>query len=71
MNKCMKKILVSLIFLNIIHINAYASELEDCSIYSKINPKYLACKAANFAKDAKNFQKKQWSKELEKIKKKD
>ena len=59
----MKKILISIIFLNLLTFNAYTDELKDCSVYSKLNPKYLACKAANFAKDAKNYQKKTWSKE--------
>ena len=59
----MKKILISIIFLNLLTFKAYTDELRDCSVYSKLNPKYLACKAANFAKDAKNYQKKTWSKE--------
>ena len=59
----MKKILISLIFINVSTLNSYSSELKDCSVYSKLNPKYLACKATNFAKDAKDYQKETWSKE--------
>ena len=33
---------------------------------NKLNPKYLACKAANFAKDAKDYQSKTWSKKKNK-----
>jgi len=58
-----KKILISLISIHILTLNTYAAELKDCSVYSKLNPKYLACKAANFAKDAKNYQSETWSKE--------
>ena len=42
----MKKILIFLIFINIFTLNSYSDELKDCSVYSKLNPKYLACKAA-------------------------
>ena len=62
----MKKILMSTIFINILTLNSYAVELKDCSIYNKLNPKYLACKAANFAKDAKDYQSKTWSKKKNK-----
>ena len=59
----MKKIVISLIFINIFTLNSYSDELKDCSVYSKLNPKYLACKAANFAQDAKDYQKETWAKE--------
>jgi hypothetical protein len=49
--------------------NLYAAELKDCSVYNKLNPKYLACKTANFAKGTANYQKKSWSEEKEKINK--
>ena len=38
--------------------------------YRKLNPKYLACKASNFAKDTANYQNKEWSKEKDKLIKK-
>ena len=68
----MKKILISLIYIYIFTLSSYAAELNDCSVYSKLNPKYLACKATNFAKDTVNYQNKEWSEEKKKlIKKKD
>jgi hypothetical protein len=67
----MKKILISLIFINILTLNSYSAELKDCSVYSKLNPKYLACKAANFAKDAKDYQSETWAKEKKNKEKKD
>ena len=69
----MKNILISIIFIHILTLNSYADEMKDCSVISKFNPKYLACKAANFAKDTANYQKKAWSEEKkknEKLKKK-
>ena len=65
----MKKILFTLIFIHAFTLNSYSTELKDCSVYSKLNPKYLACKTANFAKDTAKYQKKAWSKEKEKINK--
>ena len=59
----MKKILISLIYIYIFTLSSYAAELNDCSVYSKLNPKYLACKATNFAKDTVNYQNKEWSEE--------
>jgi len=68
----MKKILISLIYIYIFTLSSYAAELNDCSVYSKLNPKYLACKTTNFAKDTVNYQNKEWSEEKKKlIKKKD
>lgn len=66
----MKKILISLIYIYIFTLSSYAAELNDCSVYSKLNPKYLACKATNFAKDTVNYQNKEWSEEKKKIMKK-
>tara|TARA_B100000780_G_C20678750_1_gene270125 strand:+ start:36 stop:248 length:213 start_codon:yes stop_codon:yes gene_type:complete len=63
----MKKILFSIIFTHILTLNSYAVELKDCSIYSKLNPKYLACIAANFAQETKNYQTEQWSEEKTKV----
>ncbi len=65
----MKKIFIPIIFMYILTLSSYAAELEDCSVYSKLKPKYLACKTANFAKGTANYQKKAWSEEKEKIKK--
>ena len=68
----MKKILLSIIITLILTLSSYAIELEDCSKYSKLNPKYFTCKASNFAKDTANYQNKEWSKVKGKlIKKKD
>jgi len=65
----MKKILISIIFIHILSLNSYAAELKDCSVYKKLNPKYLACKAANVVKNTANYQKKEWSEEKKKINK--
>ena len=54
----MKKILISIIFIFTLTLNSNAAELKDCSKYSKLNPKYLACKTANVIKDTANYQKK-------------
>ena len=68
----MKKILFSIIFIHILTFSSYAAELKDCSVYNKLNPKYLVCKTTNFAKDTANYQNKEWSEEKDKlIKKKD
>ena len=67
----MKKILISIIFIHILTLNSYAAEIKDCSVYKKLNPKYLACKAANVVKDTANYQKKEWSEDEDKLKKKD
>ena len=58
----MKKILITLIFMHALTISSISAELKDCSVYSKFNPKFLACKAANFAKDTANYQKKIYKK---------
>jgi hypothetical protein len=52
-------------------LNSFAAELKDCSVHSKFNPKYLACKTANFAKSAKNYQSETWSNENKNKEKKD
>jgi|TARA_B110000967_G_scaffold58635_1_gene60109 outer membrane protein assembly factor BamE (lipoprotein component of BamABCDE complex) len=51
--KINKKILIFLISLHILTVSSISVELSDCSIYSKLNPKYVACKAGNFVKDTK------------------
>ena len=43
-------------------VSSSSDELKDCSIINKFNPKYLACKATNFAKDSANYQKNEFSK---------
>ena len=66
----MKKILFFIIITYILTLSAYTAELKDCSVYSKFNPKYFACKTANFAKDTTNYQTQEWSKEKNKFIKK-
>ena len=67
----MKIILILIFFLKILTLSSYAAELKDCSIYKKFNPKYYACKTANAIKDTANYQKKEWTKEKDKLIKKD
>jgi len=67
----MKKILLIAIFIPALSLNSVAAELKDCSVYSKFNPKFLACKTANFAKNAKNYQSQAWSNENKNKEKKD
>ena len=62
----MKKILITIIFMHTLTLSSISAELKDCSIYSKFNPKFLACKTANFAKDSVNYQKKVYSKKKSK-----
>mgnify|MGYP001217697460 FL=1 len=57
----MKKILISIIFISTLTLNSNAAELKDCSVYSKFNPKYLACKTSNMAKNTMKYQREQWS----------
>ena len=54
----MKNILIFITLIQFLSLNAYAAEPNDCSIHSKLSPKYIACKAANFAKETANYQKK-------------
>ena len=63
----MKKILISIIFISMLTLSSYAAELKDCSVYNKLNPKYLLCKSTNFAQETKNYQAEQWSEEKTKI----
>ena len=65
----MKNFLISVIFIHLFTLSTYAHEHEnkDCSVYNKLNPKYLSCKAANFAKNTVSYQKKSWSEEKDKI----
>jgi hypothetical protein len=58
----MKKILITIIFMNALTMSSISAELKDCSKINKLNPKYLACKTANFTKSSANYQKKEWSK---------
>ena len=57
----MKIIFVFILFMHAFTLNSNAKELEDCSTYSKLNPKYLACKAKNIAKNTIKYQTEQWS----------
>ena len=65
----MKKILITIIFMHTLTAGSISAEIKDCSVYSKFNPKFLACKTANFVKDSVNYQKKAYSKD--KVNKKD
>ena len=65
----MKFFLISLIFLLFNITSISSSELEDCSIYSKLSSKFYKCKSNNFVKETKNYQKKEWSEEKNKINK--
>tara|TARA_B100001093_G_scaffold502570_1_gene555748 strand:+ start:1758 stop:1976 length:219 start_codon:yes stop_codon:yes gene_type:complete len=65
----MKIIIITLILIHTLTLNTIANELKDCSVYSKLSPKYFTCKASNFAKETANYQKKSWSEEKEKINK--
>lgn len=67
----MKKIFFFIIFISALTLNSYSAELKECSVYNKLNPKYLACKAANVIKDTANYQKKEWSEDTNKLLKKD
>ena len=61
----MKKILIIITFIGLSTLNSNAVEIKDCSKYSKLNPKYLACKAANIAKGTLKYQTEQFSKKKE------
>ena len=65
----MKKFLIIITFIGISTLNSNAAEIKDCSKYSKLNPKYLACKAANVAKGTLKYQTEQFSKKKEQDKK--
>ena len=65
----MKKIIISIFFLLLLIHNSNAAELKDCSVYSKLSPKFIACKTANLAKNTLNYQNKQWSNVIKKNKK--
>ena len=59
----MRKIFIFITFIHILTLNSYATELNDCSKYSKLNPKYFPCKTTNLIKDTANYQKNEWSEE--------
>ena len=72
-----KKILVAIFLLN---FNSYSFSNElDCNEFKKFSVNYMKCKASlikdktvsagkNFVEDTKSYQKKEWSKEKEKLK---
>ena len=66
----MKKILIIITFIGLSTLNSNAVEIKDCSKYSKLNPKYLACKAANVAKGTLKYQTEQFTKKKEQDSKK-
>ena len=74
----MKKILISIILINILTLNSLSDELNDCSNYSILSSKYYKCKTNsliketknytdNFIKDTKSYQDKEWSEEKNKL----
>ena len=65
----MKKLIIIITFIGLTTLNSNAAEIKDCSKYSKLNPKYLACKAANVAKGTLKYQTEQFSKKKEQDKK--
>ena len=76
----MKKIIFIIVIMNLLKINVHSEEIIDCSQYSKLSKTYLECKTNNLKKktlsmgknvieDTKNYQKKEWSDEKEKLKK--
>tara|TARA_B100001063_G_scaffold43725_1_gene37448 strand:- start:949 stop:1155 length:207 start_codon:yes stop_codon:yes gene_type:complete len=67
----MKIILIIVSVFFTLTLNGYTAELKDCSIYSKLNPKYLVCKTANVAKNTINYQNEQWSGVKKKLKNKE
>ena len=76
----MKKIIYIIVILNLLKINVHSEEIIDCSKYNKLSKIYLECKAnyikkktlsigKNVVEDTKNYQKKEWSDEKEKLEK--
>ena len=64
------KILISTFLISIFYNSlSLSNEIEDCSVYSKLSPKFLKCKTGNFITDTKNYQKKEWSEEKKKVNK--
>ena len=69
----MKFFFWALTFFYLLITSGYSSEIEDCSKYNKLSPKFYKCKTGNFVKSTKNYQTKEWSdekKKVDKIKKK-
>ena len=76
----MKKIIFIIVIINLLNINVHSEEIIDCSKYNKLSKIYLECKAnyikkktlsigKNVVEDTKNYQRKEWSDEKEKLKK--
>ena len=65
----MKKFIIIITFIGLSTLNSNAAEIQDCSKYSKFNPQYLTCKAANVAKETLKYQTEQFSKKKEQDKK--
>ena len=74
----MKKILVFIIMVNLLTLNSFSVEINDCSKYSKLSTEYYKCKTNsliketknytdNFIKDTKSYQDKEWSEEKSKL----
>ena len=65
----MKKFIIIITFIGLSTLNSNAAEIQDCSKYSKFNPQYLVCKAANVTKETLKYQTEQFSKKKEQDKK--
>ena len=76
----MKRIIFTLIIINLLTINVHSEEIIDCSKYNKLSKLYIECKAKNIkkktlslgkniVKDTKDYQKKEWSEEKKKLNK--
>ena len=63
----MKIFITTFIIFVFYNLAVLANEIEDCSVYSKLSPKFLKCKTGNFITDTKNYQKKEWSEEKDKV----
>ena len=62
------KILITAILISFFYNSlSLSNEIEDCSVYNKLSPKFLKCKTGNFITDTKNYQKNEWSEEKKKV----
>ena len=63
----MKILLISFLIVISYKSITLSDEQVDCSMYSKLSAKYYSCKAGNFVKETKDYQKKEWKEEKEKV----
>ena len=61
--------LILVIFLFCIPSNIAYSNDGNCNKLNKLSLSYIKCKSKNFVEETKNYQKKEWSKEKDKINK--